>query len=63
MAISLVFGLMSATVLTLLALPAILVVFDDIRRILLRAWNGTDPGEAAMVPEFDEAGDSRPHGT
>ncbi len=63
MAISLVFGLMSAIVLTLLALPAILVVFDDIRRILLRAWNGTDPGEAAMVPEFDEAGDARPHGT
>ena len=42
MAISLVFGLMSSTVLTLFALPAVLVVFDDIARIFRRLWHGRD---------------------
>jgi multidrug efflux pump subunit AcrB len=42
MAISLVFGLMSSTVLTLFALPAVLVVFDDIARTFRRLWHGRD---------------------
>jgi len=42
MAISLVFGLMSSTVLTLFALPAVLVVFDDIARVFRRLWHGRD---------------------
>ncbi len=58
MAISLVFGLMSATVLTLFALPAILVVFDDIRRLFLRAWNGADPGEAVVRAGFEDGPDA-----
>ena len=45
MAISLVFGLMSSTVLTLFALPAVMVVIDDLVRAFLRLWNGrhTEP--------------------
>jgi HAE1 family hydrophobic/amphiphilic exporter-1 len=47
MAISLVFGLMSSTVLTLLALPAAMVVIDDIRRALYRLWTGRSLADAA----------------
>jgi Tfp pilus assembly protein PilX len=47
MAISLVFGLMSSTVLTLLALPAAMVVIDDIRRALFRLWTGRPLADAA----------------
>jgi multidrug efflux pump subunit AcrB len=47
MAISLVFGLTSSTVLTLLALPAAMVVIDDIRRALYRLWTGRSLADAA----------------
>jgi len=40
MAISLVFGLMSSTVLTLFALPATMVVIDDFVRLVKRLWTG-----------------------
>jgi len=42
MAISLVFGLLSSTVLTLFALPAVMVVIDDLVRIFRRLWHGRD---------------------
>lgn len=47
MAISLVFGLMSSTVLTLFALPAAMVVIDDIKRALFRLWTGRPLADAA----------------
>jgi multidrug efflux pump subunit AcrB len=40
MAISLVFGLASSTVLTLFALPAVMVVLDDFVRFFRRLWTG-----------------------
>ena len=47
MAISLVFGLMSSTVLTLFALPAAMVVIDDIKRAVYRLWTGRSMADAA----------------
>jgi HAE1 family hydrophobic/amphiphilic exporter-1 len=47
MAISLVFGLMSSSVLTLLALPAAIMVIDDIKRGLHRLWTGRSRPDAA----------------
>jgi multidrug efflux pump subunit AcrB len=47
MAISLVFGLMSSTVLTLFALPAAMVVIDDIKRAVYRLWMGRPRPDAA----------------
>jgi multidrug efflux pump subunit AcrB len=47
MAISLVFGLMSSTVLTLFALPAVMVVIDDIKRAVHRLWTGRSQADAA----------------
>jgi multidrug efflux pump subunit AcrB len=49
MAISLVFGLMSSTVLTLLALPAAMVVIDDIMRAMHRLWTGRARVDAAST--------------
>ncbi len=40
MAISISFGLMSATVLILVALPCILVIIDDLRRAAYYLWHG-----------------------
>jgi len=40
MAISIAFGLMSATVLILLVLPCIIVMFDDVRGISYYLWHG-----------------------
>ncbi len=40
MAVSISFGLMSATVLILVALPCMLLVFDDIRRLAYYLWTG-----------------------
>ena len=50
MAVTLTFGLMFATALTLIIVPALNLVFFDIRSIALRAWTGKetlddDPGE------------------
>jgi hypothetical protein len=47
MAISLVFGLMSSTVLTLFALPAAMVVIDDIKRAVYLLWMGRPRPDAA----------------
>jgi hydrophobic/amphiphilic exporter-1 (mainly G- bacteria), HAE1 family len=47
MAISLVFGLMSSSVLTLLALPAAIMVIDDIKGALHRLWTGRPRPDAA----------------
>ena len=49
MAISLVFGLMSSSVLTLLALPAAMVVIDDIMRAMHRLWTGRARVDAAST--------------
>ena len=50
MAISLVFGLMSSTVLTLFALPATMVAIDDVIRLFKRLWNGHWTTEAQPEP-------------
>lgn len=50
MAISLVFGLMSSTVLTLFALPATMVAIDDVIRLFKRLWNGNWTTEAQPEP-------------
>jgi hypothetical protein len=47
MAISLVFGLMSSSVLTVLALPAAIMVIDDIKGALHRLWTGRPRPDAA----------------
>jgi len=46
MAISISFGLMSATVLILVVLPGLLLIFDDIRRVISWLWNG--PSEETL---------------
>ena len=46
MGISIGAGLLSATILTLVILPANLLIIDDIRRVLRRAWTGGEPAEA-----------------
>ena len=43
MAISIAFGLMSATFLILVVLPCIIVIFDDVRRTFARMWFGYEP--------------------
>lgn len=50
MAISLVFGLMSSTVLTLFALPATMVVIDDVVRLVRRLWTGRAEGAREASP-------------
>ena len=50
MAISLVFGLMSSTVLTLFALPATMVVIDDVVRLVRRLWTGRAEGAREVSP-------------
>jgi len=52
MAISLVFGLLSSTVLTLLALPATLVVIRDLTSALHRLWSGPRAGLAREASPF-----------
>jgi len=47
MAISLVFGLMSSSVLTVLVLPAAIMVIDDIKGALHRLWTGRARPDAA----------------
>ncbi len=43
MAITIAFGLMAATLIILLVLPALLVILDDIKRIATIAWTGEPP--------------------
>jgi len=52
MAISLVFGLMSSTVLTLFALPAVMVVIDDLVRLFRRLWYGRDMERGESLVEL-----------
>jgi hydrophobic/amphiphilic exporter-1 (mainly G- bacteria), HAE1 family len=40
MAIAIAFGLMSATLVILVVLPAIMVIFDDVKRTLYYGWHG-----------------------
>ncbi len=48
MAVSISFGLMSATVLILIALPCMLVLIDDLKAAAFFMWHGYPrPGEAA----------------
>ena len=42
MAISIAFGLVLATVLTLVLLPVFYMIFDDLKRIAMWAWNGPE---------------------
>jgi multidrug efflux pump subunit AcrB len=50
MAISLVFGLMSSTVLTLFALPATMMVIDDFVRLARRLWTGRADATSEASP-------------
>jgi hypothetical protein len=68
MAVSIVFGLAFATVLTLLLLPNFYLVFEDLRRLARWTWRGEylrdlpyDPGrhDHALRPPAGGAGDSR----
>ena len=46
MAISITAGLISSTVLTLVVLPAIIMIVDDVKGVLYWSWNGRSrPGE------------------
>jgi multidrug efflux pump subunit AcrB len=51
MAISIAFGLMSATVLILLVLPCLIVIFDDIKAVSHFLWHGrVRPGRDELAP-------------
>ncbi|MCA9289832.1 MAG: efflux RND transporter permease subunit, partial [Phycisphaerales bacterium] len=50
MAISISFGLMSATLLILLVLPCMIVVIDDIKRVAHLGWHGRPREDAAGAP-------------
>jgi len=56
MAISVAFGLLGATVLILLVLPAIIVVIDDVRGLLHLLWHGRPRGDRAepILPVFED---------
>ncbi|HMN96938.1 MAG TPA: efflux RND transporter permease subunit [Phycisphaerales bacterium] len=49
MAISIAFGLLSATVLTLIVLPCILVIIDDAKAAAHWCWHGRTRGESAAA--------------
>jgi len=49
MAISIAFGLMSATVLILLVLPCMILLFDDVRRASHFLWYGRSRETAATA--------------
>ena len=49
MAISISFGLMSATVLILVALPCILMIIDDLRRAAYYLWHGRS--QPPVIPD------------
>ena len=54
MAISIAFGLMSATVVILLVLPCIIVIVDDVKRIGYFLWNGRPrPASGMASPMMD----------
>lgn len=57
MAISIAFGLLSATVLILVVLPAIIVIFDDIKATAYLAWHGRPrptEGEPVLGPTVED---------
>ncbi len=55
MAISIAFGLLGATILILLLLPALLVIIDDLRRLLVRLWHGgVDPASVRALDPASE---------
>jgi multidrug efflux pump subunit AcrB len=51
MGISIGAGLLSATILTLVILPANLLIIDDIRRVLRALWGGAPVDDGASGPE------------
>jgi len=55
MAISISFGLVSATVLTLVVLPAVLMIVEDVLGLLAWAWTGERPTREATAPEVEPA--------
>ncbi|RNA65130.1 efflux RND transporter permease subunit [Prosthecochloris sp. ZM_2] len=54
MAISVAYGLLFGTILTLLMLPALLVLFNRLRLIVLRLATGTEPAPEAVEPAVRE---------
>jgi multidrug efflux pump subunit AcrB len=56
MAISIAFGLMSATVLILLVLPCIIVIFDDIRAASFFLWHGLPREDGSAEEAFGDLG-------
>ena len=65
MAISIAAGLISATLLTLVVLPCVIVIFDDIASILYYFWHGTPrPVEQPITdPMHAESEDESPNAT
>ena len=55
MGISIAAGLLSATVLTLIILPANLMIIDDMRRALRTLWNGSDEDSTHSDGEHGES--------
>jgi multidrug efflux pump subunit AcrB len=56
MAISIAFGLMSATVLILMVLPALIMIIDDVRELAHRLWYGRsrETEAAPILPVFED---------
>ena len=50
MAVTIAFGLMSATVLVLLVLPCFLLILDDLKRITYLVWHGRPRPELSVEP-------------
>jgi len=60
MAITIAGGLISATVIILLVLPCLLLILDDMKRIVRAGWTGhwhglSDPSDAPVVPSMEQA--------
>ena len=53
MAISISFGLISATVLTLMVLPCLIVIFDDVARAWHYLWHGISRDDAVQPGEIE----------
>ena len=54
MAISVAYGLLIATLITLVILPVSIVIMNDLKRLLIRMWTGVWPTPESVEPAYKE---------